>query len=87
MNYWYNVLYSWLIGSNSVIEKDRRKRVNVAVCISHHQMLRHLAAAKGATVQDILDKLLEKNLEGIEGLTLKEIANWEPVEPGKALPE
>ncbi len=87
MTYWYNLLFSWLIRSNSVIAKDRRKRVNVAVRISHHQMLRHLAAAKGATVQDILDRLLEKNLEGIEGLTLKEIANWEPAEPEKLLSE
>ena len=43
-------------GSNQMAEKDRRKRVNVAVRVSHHQMLRHLAAAKEVTVQEVLDK-------------------------------
>ncbi|MCP4951283.1 MAG: hypothetical protein GY922_05485 [Proteobacteria bacterium] len=64
-----------------MIEKERRKRVNVAVRISHHQMLRHLAAAKEVTVQEILDKLLEHNLDGIDGMTLKEIGRWEPKKP------
>ncbi|HJP07631.1 MAG: hypothetical protein CL395_05400 [Acidiferrobacteraceae bacterium] len=62
-------------------EKDRRKRVNVAVRVSHHQMLRHLAAAKGVTVQEILDTLLEANLDGIDGMTLKEIGKWAPTSP------
>ncbi|XXK27658.1 hypothetical protein ACMAZH_10845 [Arenicellales bacterium nBUS_45] len=62
-------------------EKERRKRVNVAVRISHHQMLRHLAAAKAVTVQEILDQLLERNLDGIDGMTLKEIGHWEPKSP------
>lgn len=70
-------------GNDRMTEKDRRKRVNVAVRVSHHQMLRHLAAAKEVTVQEVLDALLEANLDGIDGLTLKEIGNWTPASSRK----
>jgi len=74
---------STIEGSDLMAEKDRRKRVNVAVRVSHHQMLRHLAAAKEVTVQEVLDALLEANLDGIDGLTLKEIGNWAPASSKK----
>ena len=55
---------------------DRRTRVNVAVRTHHHQMLRHLAAAMETTVQNILDRVLEQALVGVDNMTVKELNNW-----------
>ena len=54
----------------------RRNRVNVAVHTNHHQRLRHLAAAMETTVQDILDRVLERALIDVDNMTVKELSNW-----------
>ena len=55
---------------------SRRNRVNVAVHTNHHQRLRHLAAAMETTVQDILDRVLERALIDVDNMTVKELNNW-----------
>ena len=54
----------------------RRNRINVAVHTNHHQRLRHLAAAMETTVQDILDRVLERALIDVDNMTVKELSNW-----------